>query len=92
MIMTKVNKLLKIFLLVFLVVSTTSVYSQSEGEERVGQAGAYELLINPWARSSGLAGANTASIRGIESVFLNVAGLTGTSSTEILFLNRISFS
>ena len=92
MIMTKVNKLVKVFVLVFLIVNIPSVYSQSEGEERVGQAGAYELLINPWARSSGLASANTASIRGVESVFLNVAGLTGTNSTEIMFSHASWFA
>src|SRR5258706_3512518 len=53
--------------------------------DRVGQAGATELLINPWARSSGLAGANSGSIRGLESMFLNVAGNSFSQRTEILF-------
>lgn len=92
MIMTKVNKFISVFVLVFLVLNIPFIYSQSEGEERVGQAGAYELLINPWARSSGLASSNTASIRGIESVFLNVAGLTGTNSTEIMFSHASWFA
>tara|TARA_S200000501_G_scaffold378567_1_gene441901 strand:- start:1136 stop:2185 length:1050 start_codon:yes stop_codon:yes gene_type:complete len=90
--MIKINKLVKIFFLVFLAVNINVSYSQSEGEERVGQAGAYELLINPWARSSGLASANTASIRGVESVFLNVAGLTGTNSTEVMFSHASWFA
>ena len=90
--MTKVNKLVKVFVLALLVLNIPSMYSQSEGEERVGQAGAYELLINPWARSSGLASANTASVRGIESVFLNVAGLTGTNATEIMFSHASWFA
>ena len=88
----KINKLVKIIFLVFLLVNTHNSYSQTDGEERVGQAGAYELLINPWARSSGLASSNTASIRGIESVFLNVAGLTGTNSTEIMFSHASWFA
>ena len=48
-----------------------SLIAQEEGDSRTGEAGASELLINPWAQSSGMAGANTASVRGLESVFLN---------------------
>ncbi len=59
--------------------------------DRVGQAGATELLINPWARSSGLAGANSGSIRGLESMFLNVAGTAFTKRTEILFAHTDYF-
>ncbi|MBN8701736.1 MAG: PorV/PorQ family protein [Bacteroidetes bacterium] len=54
-------------------------------KERVGQAGATQLLINPWTRSSGWCGANTASVRGIEATYLNVAGLAFTPKTELLF-------
>jgi len=55
--------------------------------DRAGQAGATELLINPWARSSGFAGANTASVRGLEAQFLNIAGMAYTEKTEVLFSN-----
>ena len=50
-----------------------------------GQGGAVELLINPWARTSGMAGANSGVIRGIESMGLNVAGLSSVNKTEINF-------
>lgn len=53
--------------------------------DRAGQAGATELLINPWARSSGWFGANSASITGIEAMHLNVAGLAFTKKTEVVF-------
>jgi len=53
--------------------------------DRAGQAGATELLINPWARSSGWAGANTAGAKGLEAMFLNVAGTAFTRKTELLF-------
>ncbi len=56
-------------------------------EARSGQAGATELLINPWARSSGWGGANSASVHGLESMFLNVAGIAFTQKTELLFAN-----
>lgn len=53
--------------------------------DRAGQAGATELLINPWARSSGLGGANTSMVKGLESFHLNVAGLAFTENTELTF-------
>ena len=52
---------------------------------RVGSAGASELLINPWARSSGWGGSNVAGISGLESQFSNVAGLASTQRTELIF-------
>jgi hypothetical protein len=55
--------------------------------ERAGEAGASELLINPWARSSGWAGANSGAVRGIESMFLNVAGTAFVKKTEVVFAN-----
>ncbi len=54
-----------------------------------GQAGAVELLVNPWARSSGMAGANSGIVRGIESMGLNVAGLNGIRKTEINFCSAL---
>lgn len=53
--------------------------------DRAGQAGATELLINPWARSSGLGSANIAGVRGLEAQFLNVAGTAFTRRTELVF-------
>lgn len=53
--------------------------------DRVGSAGASQLLINPWARSSGWGGANIASVRGLESIYGNVAGLAFTEKTELIF-------
>ena len=53
--------------------------------DRVGSAGASQLLINPWARSSGWGGANIASVRGLESIYGNVAGLAFTEKTELVF-------
>lgn len=53
--------------------------------DRSGQAGATELLIDPWARSSGWGSANSGGIRGLESIFLNVAGAAFTKGTEVIF-------
>ena len=38
-------------------------------KDRSGQAGASELLINPWARSSGWGGVNVANSFGLESIY-----------------------
>lgn len=54
-------------------------------EDRAGSAGSTDLLINPWGRSSGWANANTAIARGLEAQFLNIAGMSFTTRTEILF-------
>ena len=51
--------------------------------DRRGEAGAYELVMNGWARSSGFWSMNTAGIRGIESERINPAGLAFTKKTEI---------
>jgi len=54
--------------------------------DRSGQAGASELLINPFARSAGWAGANVANARGLESQYLNIAGLAFTKKTELVLV------
>jgi hypothetical protein len=69
-------------------VITASVQPVRGGNsDRAGQAGATELLINPWARSSGMGSAGTASARGLEAQWLNVAGMAYTQKTEVLFSN-----
>lgn len=59
-------------------------------EDRVGSAGASELLINPWARSSAWGDAGTSCVNGLEASFINVAGLAFTEKTEIMF-NRTNW-
>jgi hypothetical protein len=74
----------KLSLIVFLLFAGTSLI-KAGNEDRAGQAGAMELLINPWARSSGWAGANSGSVRGLEAVSLNVAGIAFVPKTELYF-------
>ena len=52
--------------------------------DRQGEAGAYELLLNPWARSAGLHTMTTSMISGVEAIRLNVAGLARIDKTEVL--------
>ncbi len=51
--------------------------------ERQGEAGAAQLLINPWARSAGLHSMNTSSVTGTDALYLNVAGLSRINKTQI---------
>lgn len=67
------------------IISCAQINLQAGNPERAGQAGATQLLINPYSRSSGMGGANTSLCRGLESQFLNVAGLAHTRKTELLF-------
>lgn len=54
-------------------------------KDRSGQAGATELLINPWASSTGVFGLNTANVRGMEAMKNNIAGLSYVDGTEVGF-------
>jgi hypothetical protein len=85
--MKEINRLIKL-ILVF-VLSFFSTFSFAGNEQRAGQAGASELLINPWARSSGWAGANVAGVRGLEGIYSNVAGLAFVEKNGINFFSNI---
>ncbi|MDR2085131.1 MAG: PorV/PorQ family protein [Bacteroidales bacterium] len=54
-------------------------------KDRTGEAGASEILINPWGASSGWGNCNTASVRGIEGTFMNIAGTAFTKGTDVKF-------
>ena len=85
------NKTYIIFSILFIVLNYSSNVLAGN-EQRSGQAGATELLINPWARSSGWGSINIANVSGLEATYLNVAGLTGTSNTELIFSSTNWFS
>lgn len=71
----------KLKLMVAFLGMTISTFAANK--DRTGQAGAGELLINPWGRSSGLFGLNCANVSGIEAMKTNIAGLAKTKRTEI---------
>jgi hypothetical protein len=50
--------------------------------DRQGEAGAVQLLLNPWASSAGLHTLNTSFVKGVESLRLNPAGLARINKTE----------
>lgn len=62
--------------------------------DRAGSAGGMQLLVNPWARTNGLSGANVADGTPVESMYLNVGGLAFVEQTEVAFthINYLSGS
>lgn len=78
----------KLILTLFLAGLSFSSAVYAGNEDRAGEAGASQLLINPWVRSVGFGGANSSSAIGLESINLNVAGLAFTRQTEVMFVNK----
>lgn len=90
--MLKINTLYKTFIMFVLYWAVSTVlptqYLVAGNRDRAGQAGAGELLINPWARSSGFHGLNVAGITGIEALNNNAGGLARLrGKTEVAFCN-----
>ena len=80
---------LKSIIRLSLVSSVIATQALAGNDTKRGQGGAVELLINPWARTSGMAGSNSGIVRGIESMGLNVAGLSAVRKTEINFCSAL---
>lgn len=64
-----------------------SVQVFAGNKDRTGQAGATELLINPWAQSTGLFFQNTATVKGLEAMKTNIGGLAYVDKLEIGIAN-----
>ena len=52
--------------------------------DRQGEAGAAQLLMNPWAPSAGLHSLNTANVWGVEAMRINPAGLSRMTGTQVM--------
>jgi outer membrane protein OmpA-like peptidoglycan-associated protein len=59
--------------------------------DRIGESGASQLLINGWARSTGLWDTYTSRVMGIEAMGLNVAGLAHVQKMEAAFSQTLWF-
>ncbi|MFA5575000.1 MAG: PorV/PorQ family protein [Brumimicrobium sp.] len=77
------NKIAKNLMLTGAVFMSFSVMAGNE--DRIGSAGASELLVNPWARSTAFGSAGIATDNGLEAQFSNIAGLAFTDKTQIKF-------
>ncbi len=69
----------KILLIVLIVLPTLT---WAGNPDRQGEAGAYELLLSPWARTAGWNLMNTANVSGIEAMRVNPAGLHFEGKTQ----------
>ena len=65
--------------------------AQAGNDERRGTAGASELLVNPWTRSTGWGGVNIANVRGLEAMFNNAAGLAFVGNVEVAYANTMLY-
>jgi hypothetical protein len=75
----------KLYLSIILIFSFGVLFAGNP--DRQGEAGASELLLNPWARSAGLHGLSTSFISGVESMRFNPAGIGRIEGTEFLLGN-----
>ncbi|MBO7490068.1 MAG: PorV/PorQ family protein [Bacteroidales bacterium] len=85
------KKVLSILTVMILTASLSAPSVFAGNDNRRGTAGATELLINPWARSSSWGGINTACARGIDAFFSNIAGLSFVEKTEFVYSNTILY-
>jgi hypothetical protein len=81
----------KIYLF-FLCLGLFSATAYAGNPDRQGEAGAAQLLMNPWAPSAGLHSLNTSNVIGVESMRINPAGLSRLGGTEVMlgFANYLS--
>ncbi|MCB0562688.1 MAG: DUF3308 domain-containing protein, partial [Phaeodactylibacter sp.] len=77
------------FILSFLLLVCLQQQVVAGNPDRQGEAGAYELLMVPYARTAGLHAMNTAGIYGVEAMRLNVAGMGRINKTEIVLGHSI---
>ena len=85
------KRILSILTVVVLTVMLSAPSAYAGNDNRRGTAGATELLINPWARSSSWGGINTSCARGIDAFFSNIAGLSFVEKTEFAYTNTILY-
>lgn len=73
----------KIKIIVIMILISSGIYAGNE--DRTGSAGASQLLINPFTRSSAWGSSGSSSVNGLEAQFLNIAGLAYVDKTELIF-------
>ena len=61
-----------------------AINANAGNPDRQGEAGGYELLLNPWARNAGLHAITTSMVSGVEAMQINIAGLSRIHKTEFV--------
>lgn len=80
------NKYLYLFLVLLLSVGVNDV-ATAGNPDRQGEAGAAQLLLNPWARTAGLHTMTTSFVSGVEAMRINPAGVVRVKKTEFVVGN-----
>ncbi|MEO6132290.1 MAG: DUF3308 domain-containing protein, partial [Saprospiraceae bacterium] len=62
----------------------STIVAYAGNPDRQGEAGGYELLLNPWARNAGLHAITTSMVNGVEAMQINIAGLSRIHKTELI--------
>ena len=77
------NKFIYLITVVFFIIGMAAeVYAGNP--DRQGEAGAAQLLLNPWARTAGLHTMSTSFVSGAESTVLNPAGMVRVNKSEFV--------
>lgn len=79
----------KILLTIF---AFSSLYIFAGNPDRIGEGGAPELIMNGWARSTGLGDLNTSRVMGIEAMRLNPAGLSFVKKMQVSLAQTFWFA
>ncbi|MCB0637032.1 MAG: PorV/PorQ family protein [Lewinella sp.] len=69
-----------LYILIFMLVAGSAF---AGNPDRQGEAGAAQLLLNPWARSAGLHTMTTSMVTGAEALRINPAGMVRVNRTEV---------
>jgi len=77
------------FVLILVTVSALEIFAG--GRDRVGTAGATELLIPIGARGTALGGSYICSASGIDAIFWNPAGVAGTNNGAEAMFSHMSY-
>lgn len=85
------KNIFKIFAVVAVMMLLSTESAWAGNDNRRGTAGATELLINPWARSSGWGSVSVANARGLDAFYSNIAGLSFIPKLEISYANTMLY-
>jgi len=81
----KKEKMKKSILILFVILAGLGNSTLWAGNpDRQGEAGAYELLINPWAKGMAMNSLNASYVRGVEALRVNVAGIGRIRKSEAM--------
>ena len=85
------KNIIRIFAVVAIMVLMSAESVWAGNDRRRGTAGATELLINPWARSTGWGSASVANVRGLDAFYSNIAGLSYVNKLEFTYSNTMLY-